>query len=241
MKKKIGIVGYGAFGKLMHEHLQEFFAVEIFKRENLSLIKNGDELEVNRLRTLDYLIISVTLDSFAEVCEILSKYVSPKTIVMDVCSVKVMPVEIMRKCFVNNQIIATHPIFGPQSAAAGLENLKIVIHNVSTSSEHYLKIKDFLQHQLKLLFLEMSPEEHDNEMAYVQGLSHFIAKALEKMDIPDSAVATYSYKQLLKLRELIGKDSLELFKTIENGNPMTTQVRKDFLTNLQELETLLKE
>jgi prephenate dehydrogenase len=60
------------------------------------------------------------------------------------------------------------------------------------------------------------------------------------MDIPDSPVATYSYRQLLKLRELIGKDSFELFKTIENGNSETLQIRQKFIANLNELETLLQ-
>jgi hypothetical protein len=44
----------------------------------------------------------------------------------------------------------------------------------------------------------------------------------------------------LKLRELIGKDSFELFKTIENGNSETLRIRQKFLANLNELENLLQ-
>lgn len=241
MIKKVGIVGYGAFGQLMDKHLQEFCAVEIFRRTNLQELKENNQEQIEKLQVLDYVIISVTLESFEEVCEVLSKHINPNTTVIDVCSVKVKPVEIMQKYFVNNQIIATHPVFGPQSAAAGLENLKIVTHNVSATDQQYVEIKDFLQHKLKLSIVEMEPAEHDHEMAYVQGLSHFIAQALERMQIPDSPVATYSYRQLLKLRELIGKDSLELFKTIENGNPETKKIRQNFQAQLQDLESLLKE
>lgn len=225
----------------MDKHLQEFCTIEIFNRDDLHELKDSNKEQIKRLQSLDHIIISVTLESFEEVCDTLSKHIASNTIVTDVCSVKVRPVEIMQKYFLNNEIVATHPVFGPQSAAAGLENLKIVTHNVSASAENYLEIKEFLQHKLKLLIIEMAPVEHDHEMAYVQGLSHFIAQALERMNIPDSPVATYSYRQLLKLRELIGKDSLELFKTIENGNPETKKIRQNFQTHLQGLESLLKE
>lgn len=239
MIKKVGIVGYSAFGQLMEKHLQDFCAVEIFKRGDLQELKENNQEQIQRLQTLDHIIISVTLESFEEVCGVLSKHIASNTVVTDVCSVKVSPVEMMQKHFLNNEIVATHPVFGPQSAAAGLENLKIVTHNVSASTESYLEIKDFLQHKLKLLIIEMTPAEHDHEMAYVQGLSHFIAQALERMNIPDSPVATYSYRQLLKLRELIGKDSFELFKTIENGNPETQKIRDKFREELSNLESIL--
>jgi prephenate dehydrogenase len=240
MKKKLGIVGYGDFGKLMEKFLADFFEIEIFRRDNLQKLKEEDKLEIEKLQKLDYLVVAVTLNSFAEVCEILAKNISTETIVLDVCSVKVSPVEIMQNYFNKNQIIATHPIFGPQSSAAGLENLKIVVHNVSADLETYNKIKIFLSEKIKLSVIEMTPEKHDNEMAYVQGLSHFIAQTLEKMQIPDSPIATYSYRQLLKLKELIGKDSLDLFKTIENGNPKTKAIRQDFLRELQDLENVLE-
>jgi prephenate dehydrogenase len=238
--QKLGIVGMGDFGKMMQQHLTHYFTVEIFRREDLRALEASDEEVQKRLQELDYLVIAVTLDGFEDVCQTLSSKLQINTVVFDVCSVKVRPVQLMQKYFPNNQIIATHPVFGPQSAKAGLENLKIVIENISANQETYQNVKNFLQDTLLLQVVEMSKEEHDHQMAYVQGLSHFIAQALERMDIPDSPVATYSYRQLLKLRELIGKDSFELFKTIENGNSETLRIRQKFLANLNELENLLQ-
>jgi prephenate dehydrogenase len=134
--QKLGIVGMGDFGKLMQQHLMNYFTVESFRREDLKALEAGDEEVQKKLQELDYLVIAVTLDGFEDVCQKLSSKLQTKTLVFDVCSVKVRPVQLMQKYFPNNQIIATHPVFGPQSAKAGLENLKIVIENISANQKH---------------------------------------------------------------------------------------------------------
>jgi prephenate dehydrogenase len=93
---------------------------------------------------------------------------------------------------------------------------------------------------LQLEVIEKTPEEHDSEMAYVQGLSHFVGRALSIMQIKDFESATKSYKQLLALENLVGSDSWELYKTIQNANPYTQEVRNTFLETLQDLETKLR-
>lgn len=49
----------------------------------------------------------------------------------------------------------------------------------------------------------MTPEEHDREMAYVQGISHFIGRALKHISIPDAPLATKSYEHMRELSELV--------------------------------------
>jgi prephenate dehydrogenase len=162
--QKLGIVGMGDFGKLMQQHLTHYFTVETFRRDDLKALEAGDDVVEKRLQDLDYLVIAVTLDGFEDVCTKLSSKLNTKTIVFDVCSVKVRPVQLMQKYFPNNQIIATHPVFGPQSAKAGLENLKIVIENISSNQETYQNVKSFLQDTLLLQVVEMGKEEHDHQI-----------------------------------------------------------------------------
>lgn len=230
-KIKIGIIGKGQFTNFIVPHLEKFFEIQVFGREEKS-----EEI----LKSLDYLIFSVPLQNIEEVCKEIQEKVSEKTIIIDVTSVKVEPLKILKQYFLNNEILGTHPIFGPQSGKNGIENLPIVLCNVSLSVEKYLEIKDFLENYLKLKVIEKTGGQHDREMAFVQGLSHFIGRALATMEIQDFETATQSYKQLVNLEHLVGSDSWDLYKTIQNGNVLTKEVRQEFLKVLKDLEEKLE-
>lgn len=229
---KLGIIGYGNFGQFIHKHLEKHFEVFVFKRDTLML---------ETIKDLDYLVFCVPLNSLEDVCKKFQDFVTEKTILIDVTSVKVKPLEILEKYFVKSkfQILGTHPIFGPESGREGIENLPIVLTNVSVEEQKYLEIKNFLSRVLELKVIETTPVEHDKQMAVVQGLSHFIGRALKNMDIKEFETQTKSYKQLVNLKELLGGDSLELYKTIQEGNPYTKEVRERFLKELLDLEKSL--
>lgn len=241
MKKKIGIIGNGNFTKFIAPILGKYFEVIVFDRTQIPptpFIKG--EPVPNSMTDLDYLIFSVPLSAIEEVCKKITDKISEKTILVDVTSVKMEPLKILKRYFLHNQILGTHPIFGPQSGKNGIENLPIVLCNVNLSEDKYLEIKNFLGEILKLKIIEKTPGQHDREMAYVQGLSHFIGRALATMEIQDFETATQSYKQLVNLEYLVGNDSWELYKTIQNGNELTKDVRREFLKTLQDLEEKLE-
>ncbi len=230
-KIKIGIIGKGQFTNFIAPHLEIFFEISLFGRE-----KKDEKV----LQSLDYLVFSVPLQNLEEVCKEIQDKISEHTIIVDVTSVKVEPLRILKQYFLNNQILGTHPIFGPQSGKNGIENLPIVLCNISLSEEKYLEVKNFLESYLKLKVIEKTASQHDREMAYVQGLSHFIGRALAIMEIQDFETATQSYKQLVNLENLVGKDTWELYKTIQNGNGLAKEVRKEFLKVLKDLEEKLE-
>ena len=231
MKKvKIGLIGYGSFGKFIDSHLSKYFEVSIFDpsyEKSLSLKEVCD---------CDYLIFAVTINNLEKVCKDAKKFVKTDTKIIDVTSVKIKPIEILQKHFPKNEILGTHPIFGPQSGKDGVQNLPIVLCNLSFSAKNYLLVKKFLTEKMKLNILEKTAEQHDKEMAYVQGLSHFIGRALSMMKIENFDSATKSYKQLVSLESLLGGDSLDLYRTIQNANPHAKKVRKEFLKTLNDLE-----
>lgn len=236
MKKKIIIVGNGQFGKFIKIHLEKYFDVEIFDREMVGNLAKPN-FPPSKTET-DFIIFAVPLDSLEEVCKTFENKISTKTVIVDVTSVKVKPLQIIEKYFPKDkfQILGTHPIFGPQSGKNGIENLPMVLVNVSLGEEKYLQIKFFLSEIYKLKIIEKSAEKHDEEMAYIQGLSHFIGRALRFLDIQEYETATSSYKQLISLKNLVGNDSWDLYKTIQNGNPATKNIRKKFLEELLKLE-----
>lgn len=247
-KTKVGIVGWGNFSRFIAPILAEYVEVYIYTRVgagaelNISLSKQN-KIQVGTeevLQDLDYFVFSVPLDSLEEACKRFKKLLSPKTVLVDVTSVKVKPVQILKKYFINNKILATHPIFGPQSGKNGVIGLPIVLSNISLDQKKYTVVKTFLAKKIGLLVIEKTPDEHDREIAYIQGLSHFIGRALKIMNITDYDIATKSYRQLIGLTELLKDDSFELYKTIQKGNPYTKKIRKQFIKTLEELEEKIK-
>ncbi len=161
--------------------------------------------------------------------------------VFDICSVQTPAVHAMQQYLPDtSNLLTIHPVFGPQSGKHGIIGLKCMFFNISCDSKMYQDFKSIFSEKLKLQIYEMSPEEHDREMAYIQGLSHFIGRTLKKMNIPDAPLATESYKHLRETSELVGYDSQELFYSIQSDNPYAPEIRKIFLEEIYKLDTWIE-
>lgn len=62
-------------------------------------------------------------------------------------------------------------------------------------------------------------------MAYVQGLTHMIAKVFARMDVPAIHQKTRTYTLLDEMVEMIRYDSDELFLAIQRDNPYVEHTR----------------
>ena len=230
--KSVGIIGYGNFGKLIEKHLAPHFDVRAYDKEDSDKI-------LKSVCQSDVVIFAIPFFSLQEVIEKTRDLIPNSSLIADVTSIKVKPVKMLSKVFPNHQIIATHPIFGPQSGKDGIVGLPIVIHNVSANAELYRKTLSFFKDTLELKVIEQTPDQHDREMAYIQGMAHFIGRALKNLDIKDYETSTFSYHQLVELTDLLREDSWELFRTIQEGNPYAEEVRKELMSELGSLEKRL--
>jgi prephenate dehydrogenase len=238
---KVGILGYGQFGAFMTKHLVSHADVLVYSRSDVAVYEGAQLAQLADVCAADVVIFAIPMNAFESLCIETQQLIPSTSVIVDVTSVKVPPLNLLKKYFPKHQILGTHPIFGPQSGKDGIAGLPIVLTNVSVRDEYYSEMRRFLQEILQLSVIEVTPEEHDKAMAYVQGLTHFIGRALAEMEIADSPLATQSYKQLIELVRLVGSDSWELFKTIENENPDAKHVRTSFLSTLQKLEKQLVE
>ena len=82
----------------------------------------------------------------------------------------------------------------------------------------------------------MTPEKHDSEMAYIQGLTHWMAKALREIKLPDLGLATPAYHHLLKIEENLREDSSALFRTIQAENPFAAKARAELMAKLRDID-----
>ncbi len=241
--QEIGLIGFGNFGKFLCKHLKDYFDITVFDVTNIS--KSASELNVkvgqlNEVASKEVVIIAVPVAYFESTIKGIKDFVKPNALIIDVSSVKIKPIEIMKSFLPKNvNILGTHPLFGPQSGKNGIKGLKIVLCPVRLKNIDV--IKEFLVSKLGLEVLIRTPKEHDKEMAYVQGLTHFIGKAINGMDIKDFDQKTVAYQHLIEIKELLKTGSAELFLTIENENPFALKVRKEFVKKLNEIEKQIGE
>lgn len=229
--KRLGIVGFGEFGKLAATHLVGRFAVGVHDDW-----KSAAEIEAIGARKIsfkeaaacDVVVLAVPVQVMEETIRRLAPLVRPGATVIDVASVKMLPSRWLAHYLPENvHVVPTHPLFGPQSVARdGLEGRQFVI--CPLRGDRHLKVAA-LGEELGLRVRITTAEEHDREMAYVQGLTHLIGRTLTAMDIPDRALKTQTYQHLLDLTALIGRDSFELFTAIETMNPFARPVTEDFV------------
>jgi prephenate dehydrogenase len=178
---KIAIVGgAGKMGTWIGRFLKaENICVSLIDTDADKLATAMRELEVEGSGDLrkagesDAIIISVPITSFESTAKVLSPYLREGQTVIDVTSVKTMPVETMHRHFPRCLVLGAHPVFGP--GATGLEGHNIVLTPTTTKEKALAEqAKNFLEERSARV-QAMTPEEHDRLMAVVLGLAHYIA------------------------------------------------------------------
>ena len=238
---QVGIIGFGRFGQLVTQILKSRFTnvrVLVFarKRKKLGISQDVEFTTLNEVCKCDVVIPCVSISSFEEIIKSIRDKIKPGALLIDVCSVKVHPVEVMIKHIpANVEILATHPTFGPDSAKQGLKGLRIILHNVRVSPSKFAKIKQGCQ-DIGLKVIEMNPREHDELMAFSLAYTHLIGRIGEKMDIKNTTIDTKGFAQLLKVQTYVVNDSVQLFKDMHNFNPYAQKMREQFHQALTKIE-----
>ncbi len=123
----------------MAQHLSGHFGVCAYD----SIAPHGGLVEMRGVRLTDLptaakcpvVILATPVDSFEGTIEAIVPYLQPGALVLDVGSVNVIPAEIMKRNLPEQvEIVATHPLFGPQSARNGIRGLKIAVCSIRGQS-----------------------------------------------------------------------------------------------------------
>jgi len=226
-KKRLGLIGYGAFGRLIHPYLARDFEVKIFDPNfdaTISRPLKGGTLD--EAASSDIVIIAAPVQEIEGIAREIAPTLKKGTLVLDVGSVKMLPAQILQ-CELPPivDIICTHPLFGPQSAARGLDGLKVVLCPIR--GKRLGAIRDWLE-TLSLQVIVTTPETHDREMAIAQGITHLIAKVLSEMGPLPKELTTPSFDLLVRAAEMVRYDAAAVFQAIEHDNPYAKSVRKRF-------------
>ncbi|MDV7341289.1 prephenate dehydrogenase [Terasakiella sp. A23] len=229
--KTVGIMGFGAFGRLIAEHLQDHFTLRI---HDPSLLSFEHQCDVATLGDCDLIILAVPVQKLEDAIHQLNPHLKEGTIIVDVGSVKLKAVEVMQRClppFV--EVIGTHPLFGPQSAKDGVQGHKVVLCPVRGKS--FLRIAAFLKNVLGLQVFIETADKHDRDVAMVQGLTHLIARILLRMEPFPKRLTTASFDRLVEAVDMVRHDSENVYQTIERDNPHAARIRDEFFKNANDI------
>ncbi len=230
----LSIIGVGAFGQLSQTHLKNHFDITLYDPSK------GHDTPITDVCKSDIILLCTPVCVLKNTLKMMVPHVRAGQLVLDVCSVKVKPAQWMADILPDHvDIVATHPIFGPQSGKNGIEGLPISLMNIR--GERLNDVETFCAQALHLKTIITTPEQHDQEMAYVQGLTHSIARILRNMNIPELQQTTQTYDYLLKMANLIKNDSEELFQAIQTDNPYVRDITQRFFDEATQLEKSLQQ
>lgn len=228
--RRFGIIGFGRFGQLAARHLRAHFDVVAADSGDIAAAAQAIGVAAGSMEhaaSSDVVMLAVPVQAMEGVIAQVAPIVRPGALVLDVASVKMLPARWMAEALpAHVDIVATHPLFGPQSARDGLAGQPLVVCPVR--GDRHDRVADFGR-GLGLKVTLTTAEEHDREMAYVQALTHLIGRSLENIRIPDEELKTNSYQHLLELCALIRDDSKELFFAIQNLNPFASEITRRFI------------
>lgn len=236
MKNTIGIIGNGSFGSFLVRKLTKRFKVLV--HDPFDMPEKTYDASLEEISRCAFIILAIPIDAYRKVLPQLKPLITKDTTIVDISSVKTEPVQLLDELLPGQKRVVTHPLFGPQSAEKSYWGHVVIMCPSVSDPNSYAKIKDFVISE-GLAVVEKTPEEHDKEMAYAQGLTFFLARALLKTGVHDVSLHTPSFKKLLDLAELESHHSEELFKTIQQGNPYVSEIRKTFLKEAQDLDKSL--
>ncbi|MGW8192957.1 MAG: prephenate dehydrogenase/arogenate dehydrogenase family protein [Desulforhopalus sp.] len=240
--KVVSVYGYGRFGRLWADILARDFRVKVFSRRGLEQSEVSPGLEIADHREIfacDVLFFCVAISSLKEVLLQSAPWCSSNTLFFDTCSVKVFPAAWMMEYLPEGcEIIASHPMFGPDSYRQADRPLPIVLCNVSAAAQTLARWIDYFTARSMRVEL-MSAEEHDEMTAYSQGITHYMGRLFAELRLHPTKIDTLGYEKLLEVMGQTCNDSWQLFTDLQNFNPYSKKMRGDLQESIHRLNSLL--
>ncbi len=237
----LGILGFGRFGQLLYKHLKNRVDLAVYDpyQRYQRKFSRVPFVELSRIARMPHLILAVPVAAIEEVARKLNPHIRSDALVMDVCAVKTYPLQVLEKELPSTvEIVGSHPLFGPDSAADSFRNHILILSPVRIAAPRFQMVRRFWQ-ALGVQIVEMTPAEQDRLMAWSLALTHFLGRALTRLPLPETPVSTRDYQNLLKLVAKINRDTVELFQDMHRFNPYTREMREVLYKSIADLKSEL--
>lgn len=230
----------GRFGSFWASLLADRYSVCVYNRSPRPAPAGTQPVSLEDLGHCDAVFLCVAISAMEHVVPQIAGVVSEHTLVLDTCSVKVYPMDVLRRHLPNGSYVGTHPMFGPDSAKEGVSGLPMIVCPGSAPRS----VQEAWQERfarLGLRVMEMKAENHDREAAFTQGITHFVGRVLADLELKPSSIATLGYRRLLQVMAQTCNDPYQLFLDLQRYNPYTSEMRAELQSSLQRIMSSLED
>lgn len=246
MKKndhEFAVIGTGRFGTFWARHLSGYYPVSVYdmnegRKDIVAEFATWDSLD--RCLGKKYIFLTIPIRQIVTFLHENKKKFSPGSVVIDCASIKEPVIQWMEKELPENVFyIASHPLFGPDSARGGLKDHIITLIPGRVPYEMYNFLVRFFRDQLQLRVENMAAEEHDRLMAYNLSLIHHLGRTFDGMQISRIPLMMDSLGKLNSITRVVMNDSEELFRDFYTFNRFSEEVRQSFQENFSKIVSTL--
>lgn len=241
MKFSVGIVGNGAFGALLRELAARFLlhgTVRVYSSRATPDGKTFFTLE--EVAKCDVVVLAVPIHAFESTLSTVLPMLGVESVIVDVSTVKLYTVGILKRLAPNRRWIATHPMWGPESYRKrnnSMLGFRIVITEHTLTEKESTDILLFLS-KCGFVVVRMSAENHDKHLAETLFLTHFIGQVVSRGGFDRTPIDTVSFGFLMDAVESVKNDTA-LFRDVFRYNPHCAEVLERFEIAEQEVHKLL--
>jgi prephenate dehydrogenase len=236
--ESVGIVGYGAFGVLVHELLKRFAPEVQVKVSSVRFKPDGKTFyALEEVAACNAVVLCVPMSAFEETLKKIKPHLAMQTIVVDVATVKEYTGKLLKKHLKGWWYISAHPMWGPESYKKkenDVKGLRIVITESNVPRAEYHGFVAALQ-RIGFNVVEMTAKQHDKHLAETLFLTHFLGQTITEAKFDRTEIDTLSFGFLMDAVESVRHDKA-LFQDVFKYVPECKAV----LRRLDRAEKLVK-
>lgn len=241
MPRSVGILGFGAFGALTRTLIERFAPSVQVKVYSSRHEPDGESFfSLEDACASDAVVLCVPIRHFEETLQRVLPLMREDTIIVDVATVKVHTVEVLKRLAPGRPFIATHPMFGPESyqkRAGDVSGFRIVIAEHTLPAAQFEELRSFLSNA-GFNVIETSADEHDKRLASSLFLTHYIGQIVSRGGFVRSDIDTVSFGHLMDAMESVRHDST-LFADVYAYNPYCKEVLERYEAAEKEVRKIL--
>lgn len=194
----------------------------------------------------DIVIVSVPINATEETIAEVAPKMRKGSLLMDFTSIKVKPVEAMKKFAPRDvEILGTHPMFGPTIPT--IRGQTVILVPVKGRSEKWFPVIRHLFEESGAHVEITTAEEHDRLVSVVQGLTHFayitIGTTIDRLDFDIKKSRKFVSPVYSIMLDFVGRilgQNPYLYALIQMENPGVPEVHEAFIKECEELSSLVK-
>ena len=249
---RVAIIGAGKMGRWFTRFFKdEGYSVIVSSRTRSKLEALRDEFgvelagsNVEAVEGADWVLVCVSLDGLEAVLMEIGSRIRSGQVVMDIGSIKEIPVNLLHKYVKKGITLGTHPVFGP--GAKSLEGQNFVLTPVNEEERRFAaEFKGWLDERDAKVAVT-SPRRHDELMSLVLGFPHFVGLVagdalMNNSDFVEAKeVGGATYKLLLTLAGAVAAEEPVFYSNLHMSLPEMEKIEGLFLEKVEEWLKLVR-